>query len=241
MRRYLLVDDNQALAENLADIVGSAGAEVEWVVTGAEAIARVQRQRFDALLTDMRMPVMDGAELIHRVRRLDPGLPVLVFTAHSGDSDLRIARREGLLGVLFKPVPILRLLELLAVARRDGMVALVEDDEELCDNLTEALATRGFTAVAAHSVLETERLGQLRPFSAVVDLVVPGGPFGEGLRRMQAQFPKLPILVMTAHADLGQPPPPFTTFHKPFSTEALLDALEDLHGPLGPLATPESA
>jgi two-component system, response regulator PdtaR len=228
MRRYLFVDDNLEFAENLVEITGDCGAECEMAGGGAEAIEKVRRTRFDAIVTDMRMPGMGGAEVVHEVRRFDPGLPAVVLTAHAGDADLEAARREGLLAVLAKPAPIERLLDLLGAARRDGLLAVVEDDASLLDNLTEALRQRGFAAVTASSVLDTERLGPVRPFAALVDLRLPGGPDGEAVRRLEARFPGIPLLVITAHPATA-PIHSRGLFQKPFDTGALLAAVEELH------------
>ena len=73
------------------------------------------------------------------------------------DREMEAARREGLLASLPKPVPIERLLELLRVARRDGLAVVIEDDAAMCDNLCEALRGRGFAAVTAASVLERRK------------------------------------------------------------------------------------
>ena len=228
MRRYLIVDDNREFAENLAEIVRDHGAEVDLAVGGAEAVALVKRTRYHALLTDMRMPGMGGALVVHEVRRIDPGLPALVVTAYVADDALEAARREGLLAVLAKPVPLPALIELLGSARRDGLVAVIEDDQRLSDNLCEALRGRGFAAATAASVLETERLGALQPFCGLADLRVPGGPDGEALRRLGEQFPGLPVLVMSG-IHTGPPPGPAPFFRKPFDTAELLAAVERLH------------
>ena len=228
MRSYLVVDDNRDFAENLAEILRDGGAEVVVAEDGRAAAEAVRAHRFDAILTDMRMPLMGGAELVHEVRRVDPGAAALVVTAHCGDDAIEAARREGLLAVLGKPVDVPRLLALLEAARRDGLVVVVEDDAKLSDNLCEALRSRGFAAVTAASVLETERLGPVRPFCALVDLRVPGGPHGEAMRRLAARYPGIPMLVVTGY---GEPPPlPHQgVFTKPFDTAALLAAVERLH------------
>ena len=226
MRRYLLVDDNAAFAENLAEIVRDAGDEAVVAPGGRAALLLAQETRFDALLTDMRMPVMSGAQLVHEMRRLDPGLPAIVITAYTGEVDLQAAREEGLLAVLPKPAPIVRLLELLALARRDGLVALVGDDVGLADNLTEALRDRGFSVVTVASVTETARLGQVKLFAALVDLRVPGGPDGEAMRGLSRSFPGLPIHVITARPQATGLAPHAGVFNKPFETAALLAALE---------------
>jgi len=228
MRKYLLVDDNLAFAENLAEILQDGGAEVTVAESGAKGLELAKAAQFDALVTDMRMPVMSGAKLVHEIRRVDPGLPAIVITAYTGENDLLAAREEGLLAVLPKPAPIDRLKELLAGARRNGLVALVEDDSALADNLAEVLRDRGFSAVMAHTVAETERLGGVRPFAALVDLRLPGGPDGAALVKLRERFPVLPMLVMSAHPDsIAQDSWPIT-LPKPFDTGEMLKAVEKL-------------
>lgn len=230
MRHYLLLDDNRALAENLAEILRDHGDEATVVTEGLQALELVRTRRFDALLTDMRMPGMSGAAAVHSLRRVDPGLAAVVITAYPSEEDLETARREGLLAILPKPVPLAPLLSLLSRARRDGLVALVEDDLALSDNLTEVLRSRGFSCVTAHSVLETEALAAVRPFAALVDLRLPGGPDGEALRRLQARFPHMPVFVMTAYPEAASiEPAPAALFSKPFDTPALLAALEQAY------------
>ena len=228
MKKYLLVDDNRAFAENLAEILRDRGSDVTIAGSGQEALELARKTRFDALVTDMRMPVMSGARLVHEIRHVDPGLPAVVVTAYTGERDLLAARDEGLLAILPKPAPLGRLVELLGAARRDGLVALVEDDPAFADNLAEALRDRGFSAVTARSVSETERLGGLRPFAALVDLRIPGGPDGTALARLMERFPKLPVLVMSAHAEALALAPRVPCLSKPVNTGALLKLVEQL-------------
>lgn len=229
MRKVLITDDNGAFAENLAEILEDAGYHAVIANSGAAAIRQVSSTQFDLLLSDMRMPEMGGAELVHRVRRVDPGLPAVVITAYTYDSELMRARQEGLLSILPKPVPVPALLELLAVARRGGLVVLLEDEVHLSDNLTEILRLHGFTAVTAASVLETERLGDVAPFAALVDLRIPGGPDGEAMRRLARRFPGMPMLVVSGHLDVSPPVEHQGFFAKPFDTTCLLDAIERLY------------
>ncbi|MCY1033361.1 response regulator [Corallococcus sp. BB11-1] len=233
MGRFLLVDDNRAFAENLAEILEDAGHVATVAVSGEQALEAVRARRYDVLLTDMRMPGMSGAAVVHHLRRVDPGLAAIVITAHPGEADLAWARDEGVLAVLPKPVPMPALVELLSRARRDGLVVLVEDDPHLLDNLTEVLRSRGFTAVSARSVPEVARLGNVSPFAALVDLRVPGGPDGEALRRVRALFPGLTTFVLTAHPDVLPGDFDGRLVRKPFDTGALLAALEQVHGRRG--------
>lgn len=226
MRRYLLLDDNRALAENLAEILRDEGHQATVVVSGDEALREVGTTRFDALVTDMRMPGMSGADAVRRIRRVDPGLAAVVMTAYPREDDLETARREGLLAVLPKPVPISTLMGLLASARRDGLVVVAEDDPALSDNLSEVLRARGFSCVTVASVLDADLLSCAAPFAALVDLRMPGGPDGETLRRLRARYPGLPTFVMTAWPDLTPLGEGVEVFSKPFDTAALIGALE---------------
>jgi CheY-like chemotaxis protein len=226
VRHYLVVDDNRAFAENLADILLDRGAKVTTAASGAEALELAEKTRFHALLSDMRMPGMGGAELVHRIRRIDPGLPAIVATAYTSDSELSAARAEGLLAVLPKPVPISTLLALLSSARRDALVALVEDDIALADNITEALRDLGFSTVTAMSVLEAEQLKAVKPFMALVDIRLPGGPDGVAMLRLAHRYPAIPIIVMTAVADAEVPAQSLGFFPKPFSMPLLLQAID---------------
>lgn len=227
-RRYLIVDDNLAFAENIAEILRDEGYHATVAGSGADALTAVSKEKYDAVVTDMRMPVMGGAQFVHELRRIDPGIPALVATAYTGDNDLQVARNEGVLAVLPKPLPIARLLSLLRSARRNGLVVLIEDDEALSDSLSEELRVRGLTAIAAKSILETQRLGDVRPFAAIVDLRIPGGPDGEAMRRLGARYPRLQMLIITAH-DCAPPLPHAGLFRKPFDTEALLQTLDRLY------------
>jgi DNA-binding NtrC family response regulator len=231
MRSYLVVDDNRAFAENLAEILRDQGDEATVATSGRQALQMVRQRRFDALITDMKMPVMGGAQLVHEIRRVDPGLAAIVVTAYTGEEDLIGARQDGILAILPKPVPIDQLISLLGVARRDGVVAVVEDDVGLSENLVEALRDHGFTALTARSAIETERLGAVRPFAALVDLRLPGSPRGEVLAQLSQRFEGLPILVMTGFPDLTPSVRPVRIFQKPFDTSQLLNALEGLYRP----------
>lgn len=228
MARYLLVDDNIAFADNLAEILSDGGDEAVVAACGARALELAATTRFDAVISDMRMPHMGGAEVVRRLRYLDPGLPAIIVSAYTADDELDSVRHAGVLAILSKPVPIGRLLELLASARRDSLVVLVDDNEDLLESLSEALRLDGFSSVTARSVLEIQSFGKVRPFAAVVDLRVAVGPDGEAMRRVAERFPGLPLIVMTAHVGLEPPVPAAGFFIKPFETSDVIARLEQL-------------
>jgi CheY-like chemotaxis protein len=225
-RRYLLVDDNRDFAENLAEILEATGAVVDVAADATSAVGRLEAGRYDVLVTDMRMPGMSGAELLHEARRRDPGLPVVLLSAYVQDAQLADARREGLLAVMSKPGKVPQLVALLEGARHGGIVLLVEDDPALAENLGEALSARGLTVCTATTVEELDAV-KVRPFVALVDLRLPDGHSGESLDRVRARFPSTPTVVITGMPD-AMVPPGADLYRKPFDTRALVDRLEQL-------------
>ena len=100
----LIVDDEAAIRFGVSEALSYAGYEVEAVGDGEEALQRIGARRFEAVLSDISMPGMDGLELLRRVRRLDFDLPVILLT---GDPRLETAIQAvdaGALRYLQKPV-----------------------------------------------------------------------------------------------------------------------------------------
>lgn len=231
-RKYLVVDDNAEFAENVAEILTDAGADVFVAAEGKAALEQMRCTRFDGVVTDMKMPGISGAELLKQVREFDPGVPVVLLSAWASDTQVDEAKRLGLLAFLSKASGTPRLLELLEHARRDATVLLVEDDHSLVDNLTEALNQHGFTVCSASTLGELDALA-VKPFVALVDLRMTGSADGESLRQVRARFPGTPVVVVTAMRDF-QEEPGVAVFRKPIDTTRLVDALESLARKAGP-------
>lgn len=227
MSRFLIVDDNVSFAENLAEIISDLGDEAVVADCGARALELAGRERFDALVSDMRMPEMSGIEVLYRIREMDAGLPAVLVTAYSAEQD-ELALHAGLLGVLPKPVPIPRLLQLLARARRNGVVAIVDDDVSIVDNWSEILREHGFAPVAATSLAELDALRELPLLAALVDVRLPGAPDGEALRRLATRYPGLPLLATSGFPEVELPVSARARFQKPLAPALVLEQLERL-------------
>lgn len=227
MKQVLIVDDNHDLAANIAEILEAHGNVALIAKDGREALELLEKTHFDAVLTDMRMPRLSGPGLLREIRKLHAELPVLAFTAYSASAEIAEAESLGLLAVLPKPVPVQRLVNLLAAARPGGIVLLVEDDDGLRENLAEVLRGKGLTVVSAPSVRAIDTLGDVKPFAALVDLRLPDAEDGESLERVRARFPKVPQVAVSAHPELLARAS--ESVLKPFDVTTLLSRLEALY------------
>jgi two-component system response regulator FlrC len=99
----LVVDDDVQMQAALGAAVRRKGLDVETASNGLEALRKVQTTTYAAVLTDLRMPGMDGLELLDQLRRTNPGLPVIVLSAFGTVPDAVQALKSGAVNFLMKP------------------------------------------------------------------------------------------------------------------------------------------
>jgi DNA-binding NtrC family response regulator len=102
--RVLLVDDDPAYGEYVRRVLTSSGFDVTHQPDAESALARVRAERWELLITDIRLPGMNGLELLERVREAAPGLPVAVLTGHASVDYAVSALRGAAAEFLQKPV-----------------------------------------------------------------------------------------------------------------------------------------
>ena len=101
--RVLVVDDDAAVGVVLVGLLRQAGHEAEHVTSAGEAIARVASAPVDVVLTDLRMPGMDGMALLGAVKDRAPEVPVIMLTAHGTVERAVEAMKKGAADFLAKP------------------------------------------------------------------------------------------------------------------------------------------
>ncbi len=101
--KILVVDDDQDLLRLLAIRLQASGYEVVTAETGERALAQLAVASPHLVITDMRMPGMDGMALFEAIRKRNPALPVIILTAHGTIPDAVEAVQRGVFGYLTKP------------------------------------------------------------------------------------------------------------------------------------------
>jgi two-component system NtrC family response regulator len=104
MANVLIVDDDAVLREALCEAVAALGHRVSQASTGAVALAAIEGGDVQAVLLDLRMPGMDGIEVLRRVRTRSAPPPVTVLTAHATAANTIEAMRLGAFDHLTKPI-----------------------------------------------------------------------------------------------------------------------------------------
>lgn len=238
----LLIEDDPMVSEALLDILRDAGYRVEAALSGEEGLERIGSSLFRLVFLDLRLPGMDGLEVLRRLRETAPGLPVVVITGHGSVDDAREAVRLGARDFVMKPIGVERLLslarDLLPPSGPPGAeaarVLLVEDDPQV------AQAARDILEGAGHPVLPVSSAGEAIPCIAgglfdvlVTDLRLPGGG-GRDLIQQAAPAHSMACLAISGSVDpeevaaamrLGA----HDVITKPFAPEALLRGVAGAH------------
>ncbi len=145
--RILVVDDEEPLRHLLAVILQDRGREVRVVGSAEDALKELGARSFDLVLTDVRMPGMDGLTLVREARRLDPELTVVVMTAY-GSHDLAIeAMKAGAYDYLpkpFKPDDVL-----LVLRKAEERERLARENRRLRHELAGSYPLEGIVASSA--------------------------------------------------------------------------------------------
>ena len=120
--RILVVDDHLSMAEMVADGLAERGYDAVPLGSSREAAKRLSEETFDALVTDLRMPELDGLGLLALARKVSPGCPVIVMTAYSAVETAIDAIRQGAYHYLTKPFKVDELALFLARALDEARV-----------------------------------------------------------------------------------------------------------------------
>jgi excisionase family DNA binding protein len=113
--RILIVDDEQGVRDLLSRALSGGDYDVDVAPDGRTAVEQLRTLEYDLLITDLKMPGMDGLSVIREARRIFPELPVIIITGYSTEASAIEAINLGVSGYITKPF---RLPRILAAAQK---------------------------------------------------------------------------------------------------------------------------
>ncbi len=209
MKRILLCDDEVKLSRVLQTALTSAGYAVECVTTGRAALARCAEQPFDLVLTDLRLPDVDGLAVTQTLRADPAGPEVIVMTAYATAETAVQAMRLGAYDYLIKPFSIDELR--IRVARLCARRALQEENGQLQERLSTLQRTESLVGTSARMREVFELLSQVASTDATVIFL---GESGTGKT----------VLARSLHQQSRRRRGPFCELHCAALPETLLES-----------------
>jgi DNA-binding NtrC family response regulator len=100
--KILVVDDEQSMTQFLSIVLRKEGYQVTAVNNGRDALEKAKAENFDVVITDIKMPGMDGIQLLHGIKKHDPSLPVVIMTAYASQQSAIDAVNLGAFQYLIK-------------------------------------------------------------------------------------------------------------------------------------------
>jgi DNA-binding NtrC family response regulator len=109
----LVVDDDADVRKTLSSILSEEGYSVETVENGKQATKVTEKSRFDVALIDIKLPDMEGTELLHRLKEKQPHLVMIIITGFPTLENAMKTVNEGADGYILKPYDVRKLLEMI--------------------------------------------------------------------------------------------------------------------------------
>ena len=199
--RILIVDDDQSMTRTLADILSVAGHEVVEASSGLQALEKISTQTFDCVLTDIKMPEMNGVELHRQLRLAQPGLPVMLMTAYAADELIRQGLDEGVVGVFDKPLAMSHLLSFFTSLAKNRTIVIVDNDLAFCQTLEDILCQRGFKVTQITDPHTDVELMAAEAQIILLDLRLNHVNGLDVLKEIRKHYPTLPVLLVTGYRE----------------------------------------
>ncbi|MCK4756639.1 response regulator, partial [candidate division WOR-3 bacterium] len=101
--KILLLDDEESLIKWLSYALEQKKFEVFATTEPAQALAKIKKEKFDCIISDIRMPQIDGFEFLRRIRKIYPDVPVIFITAYGSMESVINAMRDKASDYILKP------------------------------------------------------------------------------------------------------------------------------------------
>lgn len=233
----LVVDDDLDACQNLSDILTDLGYHVDTASSGPAALELINRNPYDVVLLDYKMPGMDGLTLYREIRQRRAGTVAVMVTAYAEGDAAEAALAAGAWRVLPKPVDLPKLLALVGTALEQPLVMVVDDDRDLCDSLWDVLRDRGYRVCVAHDEPQAAgRLGERVYKAVLIDMRLSQEGGGERVFRIVRQCNPAARVILTTgfRSEMAEPVEQLVAAgaeavsYKPFDLPQLLATLERL-------------
>ncbi|MDH3891954.1 MAG: response regulator [candidate division Zixibacteria bacterium] len=237
----LIVDDDTHLLDLLVDTLVGIGYQATGVPGGIQALEKLKAETFDLMISDIKMPGLDGLGLLKKVRRYYPRLPVLFITGFATAEMIGRASADGFLAKPFRISHIEELIEdtlsgkLEKIATPLKRILVVDDDDTFRETLTSMLRAHDYIPVSASSAADALKELDNGDVDAVIsDIRMPDTDGITLMQKIKQKNPEMPVILITGFMSTLEPgadslsSTPDGFLQKPFKVEKIIKLLNEL-------------
>lgn len=208
--RILVVDDDDRIRTLLVDTLSALGYSTLSAKNGEEALSLLPTEKFDLVITDVRMPKVNGFTLLKNIKNQNPLIPVLIITGYNFAYAKEQALECGADGFLAKPFRISKIEELIqnalgikAVNNKEKLyrlkkILVVDDDDELRNMLMEVLSSLDYFPIGVGDGDQAINQLKIQDFDLVIsDIRMPNMDGLTLLKSIKHTSPELPVVMIT--------------------------------------------
>lgn len=235
-KRVLVIDDEEGMRVTLAASLELEGYEVVEARDGIHALELVRQQAFTLVISDIRMPGLNGVETFRELKRIQPELTVVLMTAFALEKLIEEAIAEGVYTVIHKPFSMDHLARIVARAVDSPAVLVVDDVPKVADSIVAVLRAAGLSALAVHDGRAAVQYVSERGIDVcVLDLVMPDQDGVTTCAQMRGLKKRVTVIAMTGHAvpemvSAIMSKGGYACLHKPFDAHELIHTIARARG-----------
>ena len=211
-KAVLIVDDDPRIRNLLAESLSTLGYTTHVAADGREAMDSVRSERIDCVISDIKMPDLDGLTLLHQIKAELPSLPVIMITGFAFQQHRDRAMNSGAAGFITKPFRLEKIEEVLqrvmtrptsAVPAHRSIhnVLIVEDDVEFRVLLTEIVEALGYNPMSVSDAESAvKQIDSHLPDVVITDYKLPSMSGEDLIRRIKTSYADLPVILITGYA-----------------------------------------
>ena len=231
----LIVDDDRRMANTLSDILNVKGYNAEVAYSGRGAIKKVESGSFDFILTDVKMPDIDGVKFYKTIKVRKPDIPVVLMTAYSTDSLVKEGLDAGVVATLTKPLDINAILSFLSMLKKENTIVIVDDDPKFAKTLAGILKKRGFIVIEVIDISNLDDTLVQNNKIVLLDMKLGSVNGLDVLKDIKKKHPDMPVILITGYRkEMSQSIKKaldikaYTCLYKPLHIEKLLEVLVEV-------------
>lgn len=232
----LIVDDDLGMTETLADIFDAMGYDVAVAGDGYRAIEMIGERAYDIVLMDIKMPGINGVETFKEVKRTSPSTKVIMMTAYSVEDLIKEALEGGAYGIIYKPLDIDKVTDLIEKAEKGALIPVVDDDPATCETLKDVMEEKSYKVGVAYSGEEAVRFAKEDDIDiAFIDVKMPVLNGLETYLAIKEINPGVTAVMMTGYrqevADLVEVAlrgSAYTCLYKPMDMDDIIALVEEI-------------